>query len=106
MYNFTDLIARSYLEYTEECEDNIAVFFFQQYHQVRYENKFIFTKNLFYKKLIEHLEHLIDCTYHNTHFKDENYSGFEDAESVAFENYQIERLENHQKLLKLQFLYS
>lgn len=65
MYNFTDLIARSYIEYTKENDDDIAHFLSQEYNQVRPEanEKYILSKEQFYRKLILKIDTLIDTPY-------------------------------------------
>ncbi|MCA0933921.1 hypothetical protein LCM02_15775 [Lutimonas saemankumensis] len=59
---FTDLIAKSYLEYTKENDDNIAQFYFQEFYKVRPEAnaKDIYSKKQFYTKLITKLDSLIN----------------------------------------------
>ena len=58
MYNFKDLIAKSYLKYTKEKDTNIAVFFYQEQYQVRPDAraKFIYSEEQFYDKLIKKIE--------------------------------------------------
>lgn len=67
MYNFTDLIARSYKEYAIEQEPNIAHFFYQEFYQVREgaNSKFIFSKEHFFKKLIKNIQSFINTSDHN-----------------------------------------
>jgi hypothetical protein len=56
MYNFTDLIARSYLKYVNKGtkEVNIAQTFFQEYNLVSPDAKakYIFSHKQFYTELI------------------------------------------------------
>lgn len=61
MYNFTDLIARSYLEYTVEQDDDIAHHFSQEYNLAN--ANYIFSKSQFYRKLILKIDTLINAPY-------------------------------------------
>ena len=100
MYIFTDLIAQSYLKYTKEKDDNIAVYFFQQYHLVNYEGKFLFTKSLFYNDLIKKLDGFIEGAFHNTHFiRRDHYYDNSIIEAEVFEEFQKKRLLEHQNLI-------
>lgn len=58
---FIDLIAKSYIEYTQENDDNIAQFYFQEFYKVRPEanTRDIYSKKQFYTKLIKKLDSLI-----------------------------------------------
>lgn len=100
IYNFTDLIARSYLKYVnkEKKEVNIAQFFFQEYHLVRPDAKgiYIFSHKQFYTEVINEINALIRGSAHNRHINNPYYK-FDYNE--AFEEFQQKRLLDHQKLL-------
>lgn len=99
MYNFTDLIAQSYLKYTNVKENNIALFYFQERHQIKYDNKFIFTDNLFYEELIKVLDKYIKTTY-DRHHRYINFDHFDmDFEADMFNKWEDEKLKKHQELL-------
>jgi len=67
MYNFTDLIAKSYLKYTKEKDVNIAVFFYQEHYQIRPEAraKLIYSEEQFYKELIKKIDGFINISEKN-----------------------------------------
>jgi len=98
MYNFKDLIARSYIEHTEEKEYNIAHTYYQEFQAVREGSNasYIFSKGQFYKKLIKELETLIRSTVHNYNV-DPSYS---DAiiESKDFESWERNDLKRKQDI--------
>ena len=100
MYNFTDLIARSYLKYVNKGKNevNIAQFFFQEYHLVRPDakEKYIFSHKQFYTELINEINALIKGSAHNRHI---NSPDFDFDYAKAFEEFQQKRLLDHQSLL-------
>lgn len=67
MYNFTDLIAKSYLKYTKEKDANISVFFYQEQYQIRPEAraKFIYSEEQFYNELIKKIDGFINASEKN-----------------------------------------
>ncbi len=62
---FIDLIAKSYLEYTQEKDNYIAQFYFQEFYKVRPEAKGgeVYSKKQFYNKLILKLDFLINKAF-------------------------------------------
>lgn len=98
MYNFTDLIARSYLKYVNKGKNevNIAQFFFQEYHLVRPDakEKYIFSHKQFYTEFINEINALIRGAAHNRHINSPDFD-FDYAE--AFEEFQQKRLLDHQR---------
>ncbi len=102
MYNFKDLIARSYLEYTNQKYHNMAITFFQEFNLVRPEAKakFIFSKEHFFEKLINKIDVYIKCAVHNYHI-DRSYYDFDIDinEAKEFEEFEKKRLLDHQSLL-------
>lgn len=100
MYNFTDLIARSYLESTSKKKKNIAQFFFQEYYQVRPEAnaKYIFSKTQFYIELIDKIDGFIKGAVHNYHIDKSDYEIWhydienDISEVEVFENFEKKKI--------------
>jgi hypothetical protein len=64
MYNFTDLIARSYLQHTKEKDDNIAFFFQENYQFIPKTNdNYKMPAEQFYRKVILKIDNLIEDQY-------------------------------------------
>jgi hypothetical protein len=62
MNYFSKLITKSYIEHSEEDEDNIALFFSLEFSKVNPEaknKKRVYTKNQFFKKLVYKIDSLI-----------------------------------------------
>lgn len=100
MYNFTDLIAMSYLKYVNKGKNevNIAQIFFQEHHLVRPDakEKYIFSHKQFYTELINEINTLIRGAAHNRHI---NSPDFDFDYAKAFEEFQQKRLLDHQSLM-------
>jgi hypothetical protein len=100
MYNFTDLIAKSYLKYVNKGtnEVNIAQVFFQEYYSVRPEakEKYIFSHKQFYTELINEIDTLTKRAVYNHHL---NSLDFEINDAEDFEEFQKKRLLDHQNLI-------
>lgn len=64
MYNFTDLIARSYLQHTKEKDDDIAYFFQENYQFIPKTNdNYKIPAEQFYRKVILKIDYLIEDQY-------------------------------------------
>ena len=64
MYNFSDLIAKSYLQYTKEKDDDIAFFFQENYQFIPKTNdNYKIPEEQFYRKLILKIDNLIEDQY-------------------------------------------
>ncbi|REE82138.1 hypothetical protein BX611_1681 [Lutibacter oceani] len=86
MYNFTDLIAKSYIEYTIRRNDNIAHFFYYNFLRFTYSrnSKPIFGQNEFFKLLINEINSLINITYSSNQY-------IEKFEDKYFETIRLEK---------------
>jgi len=98
MYNFKDLIARSYIEHTEEKEYNIAHTYYQEFQAVRAGSNasYIFSKEQFYKKLIKELEALIRSTVHNYNVDSSYFDAIE--ETKDFKSWEKNDLKRKQEI--------
>ena len=90
---FIDLIAQSYLQYVIDGDKEIAQFYYQEFYKVREgsNNKIIFSKKQFYKKLISEIDSLIENHYiiENKRNKPNSYQYTEYDE---YENYLVQEL--------------
>lgn len=100
MYNFSDLIARTYLKYVNKRNNgvNIAQVFFQEYYSIRpeAEAKYIFSHQQFFTELINEIDTLAKRAVHNHHL---NSPDFEINDADDFEEFQKKRLLDHQSLI-------
>lgn len=98
MYNFKDLITRSYIEHTEEKENNIAHIYYQEFHTVREDANasYIFSKEHFYKKLIKQIDTFIRSTVHNYNVDSSYFDAIEEIKD--FESWEKNDLKRKQEI--------